>query len=165
MDNDNTEALFTVGVLPKLCYTDPQELLRDFAAALSVPTDNAKVINGAKGDKGDPGAPGPAGPPGPIGEPVNRNLQSHPIPINATYIDIPVFDAWQYSTYNVLYNGWEDHPTDPDFGDLAGSVGIGTIVPIYATPNILTLRVFFMFQGTPVNIPDANFLLNIVTIQ
>jgi len=165
MDNDNTEPVFTVGILPKKCYTDPQELLNDIAAALSVPTDNAKVIKGAQGPIGPPGGRGDTGPPGPIGEAVTRNTQSHAIPINATFVDIPIFDQWQFSTYNIIYNGYDFHPTDPDFEDLAVVVGVGTIVPLYGVPDVLNLRVYLTFHGVPINTPDANFLLNIVTIQ
>jgi hypothetical protein len=163
MDNDNTEPVFTVGTLPKKCYTDPQELLNDFAAALSVPTDNAKVIKGAEGPPGPVGGRGPAGPAGPPGEMLNKNLYSVEIQAGATTVDIPVFEGWQSAHYQVLYNGYDEHPTEDDFTDLGVVIGVGTIVPVYAVPNVIFIRVHLTFQGGPTTVPDDKFLLNAVS--
>jgi len=165
MDNDNTEPVFTVGTLPKKCYTDPQELLNDFAAALSVPTDNAKVIKGAQGIPGPPGSPGPVGGPGPPGDAVLKSFQNIAIPEGVTYVEVPVFDGWQSSTYQIIYNGYEDHPDDPDFGDLDVNIGVGTIVPVYGSPSVTSLKVhLIIISDTVTETPDNKFLLAITTI-
>lgn len=98
MDNDNTEPVFTVGTLPKKCYTDPQELLNDIAAALSVPTDNAKVIKGAQGPPGPPGSRGAPGPIGPVGEGVTRNIINVDIPDGSTFVTVAMFEGWQFAS-------------------------------------------------------------------
>lgn len=164
MENDATLPVFTVGTLPKKCYTDPQELLRDFAAALSVPSDTSKVIKGAQGEPGPPGPRGTPGPQGPAGQGVTKNIQTFNIPSGVSAIDIPYFEGWQSASYNILYNGYAEDPVTPF--DPTKAFGVGTLVPVYsAGGTTTTIRVYFIFRDGVTVTYDANFILEATSVN
>ena len=163
MENDATLPVFTVGTLPKKCYTDPQELLRDFAAALSVPSDTSKVIKGAQGEPGPPGGRGIPGPQGPPGAGVTKNIQNINIPASATFVDVPIFEGWQSSFYQILFNGYADDPTTPY--DDSESFGVGPIVPVYSVGSTTIIRVYFIFKAGATQTYNDKFILAITSVN
>lgn len=166
MDNDNSQPLTVAGKLPKTCYKSLQEFVNDIAKVLRIPIDTISIakgatgetgLNGNKGDKGDKGDRGQDG------LSVSSSIRNFDIPNGATYLQLPIFDGWDRSFYQVYHKG-QVGSTDvdiPNFDPAAKVVSIGTIIQVYGTPVTL-IRVYFTFLGVSA-VPDANHTIRIIS--
>lgn len=164
MDNDNTPPLFVAGDLPKTCYADANELLRDIAKVLRVPFDTYTVIKGAQGIPGKTviGSVGPAGNTGPTGADAVMFVRKVPIPLGATFVDFNTFIGYDRASFFIHHKGQVGSliPDPPVFNPaVSGIVSVGTVIGI--APSASVIRVFFLFGGGIVTVPDVNHVLHI----
>jgi hypothetical protein len=145
MENDNGQPLLVAGALPKTCYSDFNEFVRDLAKVLRIPTDTIAIIQGAQGEKGEKGQKGSPGAVGPAGPGASPNLQVIPIPLGATYVDFDHFEGYKQASYSIHYNGMvsdvdpanEFDPTDQ------GTISVAQIVEIYPGGTGGQVRAYF----------------------
>lgn len=164
MDNDNTPPLFVAGDLPKTCYADANELLRDIAKVLRVPFDTYTVIKGAQGDPGKTvrGPSGTVGPAGAAGSDAAMYVRKIPIPLGATYVDFNTFIGYDRASFSIHHKGHIGSlVVDPPAYNpaVSGIVSVGTVIGIQ--PAAAVIRVFFLFGAGIVTVPDLNHVLHI----
>lgn len=160
-DNTSLTPVFTAGQLPKKCYNDLQEFVNDLVNVIQFDF-NAYVI--AQGKEGNPGATGqtggrgPAGPTGPAGPGSKQISDSVGIPSGATYVDVPIFAAYPFCSWNITSTSQVSAEGDVPVFD--GDVfGVGQLVELYDVP-VQYLRVFFVFPAGVASVPDDTFQLN-----
>ncbi len=165
-DNDNALPL-KAGKLPRSCYSSWQEFTDDLVKVLQIAQDTKEIIQGAKGDTGATGAKGNKGDVGPPGTNTNITTRVFPIPTLGIYVQVPIFDGWETSTYKIRYDGRIAPASDVvlPFDDEAGYIAVGTIVLVDGVPAPTAFRVYFVFSPGIVAVPDANFILHVTTLS